>query len=85
VSGFAKGNAFHDAQPDWLLAHGQAARLGMEECASCHEQNSCLRCHSAKSGWRINPHGPGFDPGRVADRSQMSCAICHYRDQINDP
>ncbi|MCK5411508.1 MAG: hypothetical protein KAJ67_05400 [Gemmatimonadetes bacterium] len=79
----SRGNAFHNAQPDWLLSHGKAARQGMEECASCHQQTSCLRCHSAKAGLRINPHGPGFDPERVADRSTMSCGICHTSDIVN--
>jgi hypothetical protein len=78
--GATRGNAFHDAQPDWLLAHGQAARQGMEECASCHQQDSCLRCHSAKFGWRVSPHGSDFDPDRVADRSKISCGICHTSD-----
>ncbi len=77
-----RGNSFHNAQPDWLLAHGKAARQGMEECATCHQQSSCLRCHSAKAGWRVNPHGPDFDPERVADRSVQSCAICHTSDII---
>lgn len=71
-------NAYHDAPTNWLISHGQAARQGMEACASCHQQTSCLRCHSAKTGWRVNPHGPDFDPKRVADRSTMSCAICHF-------
>jgi hypothetical protein len=77
-----RGNAFHNLQPDWLLSHGKAARQGMEECASCHQQDSCLRCHSAKAGWRVNPHGPDFDPDRVADRSRESCGICHSGDII---
>ena len=75
--GATRGNSYHTAQPDWLMSHGKAARQGMEECASCHQQDSCLRCHSAKAGWRVSPHGPDFDPKRVADRSTMSCAICH--------
>jgi len=83
-AGATRGDAFHNAQPDWLLSHGRAARQGMEECASCHQQDSCLRCHSAKAGWRVNPHGPDFDPKRVADRSTMSCAICHTGN-ISDP
>lgn len=70
--------AFHDAQPDWLLAHGQAARQNLESCVACHEQRQCLRCHSARSGWRVNPHGPDFDPGNVADKSTQACAICHF-------
>lgn len=70
--------AFHDAQPDWLLAHGQAARQDLESCVGCHREQQCLRCHSARTGWRVNPHGPDFDPGHVADKSTQSCAICHF-------
>lgn len=72
------GPSFHDAQPDWLLAHGQAARRDLEACTTCHEERSCLRCHSAKTGWRVSPHGPDFDPDHVADKSTQSCAICHF-------
>ena len=54
-----------------------AARQGMESCSTCHQQTECLACHSAKQGWRVNPHGPDFDPERAADRSTQSCAICH--------
>jgi hypothetical protein len=71
-------SAYHDAQPDWLLAHGRAARQGMESCASCHQQQDCLPCHSAKGGWSINPHGPGFEADRLASRSQFMCAQCHF-------
>jgi len=70
--------AYHDAEPNWLLVHGRAARQNMETCTSCHTQDSCLRCHSAKAGWRVNPHGPGFDPNRIADRSTISCGVCHF-------
>ena len=79
------GGAFHDAQPDWLFEHGRAARQGLEACASCHQQSSCLRCHSARFGLRISPHGPGFDADRVAARSTMSCGICHTAEQIPPP
>lgn len=72
------GASFHDAQPDWLLAHGQAARQDLESCTTCHEQRSCLRCHSAKTGWRVNPHGSGFDGDDVAGKSTQACAICHF-------
>lgn len=82
--GFITG-AFHDGQPDWLLAHARAARQNMELCASCHQQTSCLRCHSARVGWGVNPHGPGFDPGRVGDRSRMSCGACHFAGQLDPP
>lgn len=71
------GGAFHDAQPTWLLAHGLAARQDLESCTTCHEERSCLRCHSAKAGFRVSPHGPGFDPADAAGKSQQSCGICH--------
>ena len=77
--------AFHDAQGSWLIGHAAAARQGLEACASCHQQTSCLRCHSAKSGLRIGPHGPGFDADRLAARSTISCGICHTADQIPPP
>jgi predicted CXXCH cytochrome family protein len=69
-------SAFHDAQPMWILSHGQAARRGLDACASCHRQNDCVQCHSAAGGWGVNPHGPGFT-GRGATRSAASCRLCH--------
>jgi len=68
--------AFHNAQPLWLLQHGQAARQGLESCASCHAQRDCMQCHSTL-GWGISPHGPGFDPRRVAKRNTQMCGYCH--------
>jgi hypothetical protein len=69
--------AFHNAQPLWVLSHGQAARMGLESCASCHRQNDCVRCHSAAGGWGVNPHGPGFAAGRIAARNTTTCRLCH--------
>lgn len=77
--------SYHDAEPDWLIGHGRAARQGLDECAACHRQSSCLRCHSAREGLRIDPHGPGFDPDRVSKKSLMSCAICHSKSQLQGP
>jgi len=84
-AGEGAGGAFHDAQVNWFFEHGRAARQGLEGCASCHQQTSCLRCHSAKSGLRISPHGPGFDASREATASTQSCAICHTSLQIVTP
>lgn len=78
----AKGKAnvtAHTRQPVWLLQHGQAARQGLTGCASCHEQRDCLRCHSSQ-GLHVNPHGPGFDPGRMAARNRQVCFTCHLSD-----
>jgi hypothetical protein len=74
--------AFHTGQPLWVLSHGQAARMGMEACASCHRQNDCLQCHSAAGGWGVNPHGPGFDASRVAARNAATCRWCHLGDPL---
>jgi len=74
----ARAKTYHDAVPQWLLVHGRAARQGMETCTACHQQTDCLKCHSAKSGWSVNPHGPGFDADRMAERSPLMCSRCHY-------
>ena len=68
---------YHDGVANWLQQHGVAARQGMDSCVGCHQQTECMACHSAKSGWRINPHGPDFDPSRAEDRSTQACAYCH--------
>ncbi|HSJ10108.1 MAG TPA: hypothetical protein VK928_09340 [Longimicrobiales bacterium] len=69
--------AFHTAQPMWVLSHGQAARVGLEACASCHRQNDCVRCHSAAGGWGVNPHGSGYGMGSSASRNAATCRWCH--------
>jgi hypothetical protein len=70
--------AFHNAQPQWLLQHGRAARQGLQSCATCHVQRDCLTCHSTV-GWGVNPHGPGFRAGRMADRNATQCLMCHLQ------
>lgn len=74
--------AFHSAQPLWILAHGQAARVGMESCASCHRQTDCLACHSSSLGRGINPHGPGFDAEAMSARNRVTCGWCHLGDPL---
>jgi len=71
------GPGFHDAEPLWLLRHGQAARQSLESCASCHRQQECLQCHSQLGSFRINPHGPDFDARRAWDRNPVICSACH--------
>ena len=74
------GAAYHDAEPLWLLRHGQAARQTLEGCVSCHEQRDCTRCHSSVGAFRVSPHGPGFDPGLAQDKNPRACALCHLTD-----
>ena len=68
---------FHDSQALWILSHPQAARQDLESCVSCHQQNDCMRCHSASSGLRMNPHGPDFDASSMGSRNKAMCALCH--------
>jgi hypothetical protein len=70
-------NAFHDKWGNWIIAHAPLARQSIEACASCHQQNDCLRCHS-QAGWGISPHGPGFDAERMRDKNPLLCARCHF-------
>ncbi|MDP2470390.1 MAG: cytochrome c3 family protein [Candidatus Palauibacterales bacterium] len=72
-----QNGGYHDGVANWQQQHGVAARQGMDSCVSCHQQTECLACHSAKAGWRVNPHGPDFDPTRAEDRSTQACGICH--------
>ncbi|MBI4545790.1 MAG: hypothetical protein HY703_11385, partial [Gemmatimonadetes bacterium] len=76
---------FHNAQPLWLLQHGQAARQDLESCTTCHAQRDCTRCHSRKGGWGVNPHGPGFDAERMAGRNRVVCARCHLGEPPHTP
>lgn len=76
------GLAFHDAEPLWLLRHGQAARQSLESCAGCHGQTDCVRCHSELGAFGVNPHGAGFDPVRAASRNSRVCLECHIRNPV---
>jgi hypothetical protein len=74
------GPGFHDAQPLWLLRHGQAARQGLESCTTCHVQRDCMQCHSELGAFRISPHGAGFDAARARARNPLVCRACHLGD-----
>jgi hypothetical protein len=68
---------YHDAKRFFLLGHGQAARQNLESCVGCHAEKDCLTCHSARSGRRFNPHGPGFDPATLRRKNSQMCTACH--------
>jgi hypothetical protein len=72
-----RSGAAHAGQPLWLLQHGEAARRGMQGCASCHQQTDCMQCHSAAGG-RINPHGPDFNAEQMRKKNPSLCALCHF-------
>lgn len=79
TKGFRFDTGYHNANSNFVFGHGQAARQGLESCAACHAQRDCLVCHSAKTGRRVNPHGPGFDPEHLRDKSAELCLYCHTR------
>ncbi len=76
------GPGFHDAQPLWLLRHGQAARQSLDSCASCHRQRDCIQCHSTTGAFSVSPHGPEFDARQYADRNRQVCLACHLSDPL---
>jgi hypothetical protein len=70
--------AFHPAgfaqdpqSPDF---HAALARRDVTACASCHQEQACLTCHTV-----INPHGPDFLSrcAAMASRNTSACARCH--------
>ena len=73
------GPGYHDAEPLWLIRHGQGARQGLEQCASCHTQRDCLQCHSQLGAFKVSPHGPDFDPVQAQERNPWICLACHIR------
>lgn len=73
--------AYHNAQPLWLLQHGEAARQQLESCTACHTQRDCMQCHSTL-GRRVNPHGRSFDAKRMHDRNPIVCRYCHTGDPL---
>jgi hypothetical protein len=74
------GSGYHDAFRGFSLGHGQAARQSLESCVSCHTERDCTSCHSAVgSGYRFNPHGPGFNPAREQAKNPSTCIACHGR------
>jgi hypothetical protein len=79
------GVVYHGATPLWLLGHGQAARQSLESCASCHAQSDCARCHSARGGWGVNPHGEGFAASRLSRQGRPMCLRCHTSASLGLP
>ena len=71
------GPGYHDASPLWLIRHGQAARQGLESCASCHKQTDCTQCHGVLGAFKVSPHSASFDAERAWARSPRTCFACH--------
>ncbi|HZY04559.1 MAG TPA: cytochrome c3 family protein [Anaeromyxobacteraceae bacterium] len=72
--------------PGWLTPgpqhHGVQAARNIGQCASCHREDTCLRCHATTSAvypGGIAPHPPGFAArcGEMLARNDRACRKCH--------
>lgn len=62
----------------WKSDHSSEARRNLQSCQACHSDGDvCLKCHSAKSGARVNPHPREFKGSSLRSRSDRSCRNCH--------
>ncbi|MDX1495136.1 MAG: hypothetical protein R3253_13795, partial [Longimicrobiales bacterium] len=76
------GAGYHDAEPLFLLRHGQAARQNLESCASCHQQADCVQCHGVLGAFRVSPHTDDFDARDAWARSPRTCLACHVSNPL---
>ena len=65
----------------WSAEHAKEARKNLTSCRSCHSDgNVCMKCHSAVSGLRVNPHPRSWSSikGRLSSASNnKTCLKCH--------
>jgi hypothetical protein len=68
------GAGYHDANPNFSVGHGQAARQSLEACVACHTEADCVRCH-----FNASPHGPNWaeTAEKIRSRNPTSCSVCH--------
>ena len=66
---------------EWSSNHAREARKDLVTCQACHPDGDvCLKCHSAKSGLRVNPHPDDWDDmkGRLKRATNgKTCRKCH--------
>lgn len=67
---------------DWSVGHAREARRSLATCQSCHpDGDTCLRCHSARSGvLGFNPHPKDWNSikGTLKKVSNgRTCRKCH--------
>lgn len=65
----------------WSIGHAREARRSLATCQACHPDGDvCLKCHSARGGLRINPHGDdwGDRKSSLNDAANgKTCRKCH--------
>ena len=65
----------------WSSGHAREARRSLSSCQTCHPDGDvCLKCHSAVTGLKVNPHPRNWDKikGRLERASgNRTCIKCH--------
>jgi hypothetical protein len=65
----------------WSADHAREARRNLSTCQTCHpEGDVCMKCHSAATGLKVNPHPRSWGSiknrlGRASDN--RTCLKCH--------
>jgi len=65
----------------WSSDHAREARRNLQACQTCHSDGqTCMTCHSGRTGLRINPHPRGWDKVKDSYKKKSngrSCIKCH--------
>lgn len=65
----------------WSAGHAREARKNLTSCQTCHpEGDVCMKCHSAVTGLKVNPHPKNWDKikGRLERAGDnRTCIKCH--------
>lgn len=65
----------------WSADHAREARRNLQACQACHSDGqTCMTCHSSRTGLRVNPHPRGWDKVKDSYRKRSdgrSCIKCH--------
>ena len=63
----------------WSAEHAAEARRNLQSCQTCHNDGDvCMKCHSARTGLKVNPHPRGWNASSLkAKSSSRTCAKCH--------
>ncbi len=65
----------------WTSNHAREARRNLPSCQACHSDGqTCMKCHSARSGLRVSPHPDNWDSikGKLESASdRRTCVKCH--------
>ena len=62
----------------WSSEHASEARRNLQSCQTCHpEGDVCLKCHSSRTGAKVNPHPKSFKGDNISSRTNKTCRVCH--------